>query len=121
MQISQLDHVALHVKDVEASKNFYTNVLGLDELPRPNFDFPGAWYALGPQELHIIGNRDKDVNSHHRGTHFAIRVDDIENCASTLENQGVAFIRKNRPDGAKQIFFQDPDEHYVEFCQPPAG
>lgn len=119
MDILELDHVAIHVADVEKSKAFYVETLQLPELPRPNFDFPGAWLALGPHELHLIGNRENEVNSHHRGTHFAMRVADIEPCVARLESFGIEFIRKHRPDGAKQIFFQDPDGHYVECCQPP--
>ena len=115
----ELDHVALHVADVATSSDFYANTLQLKALPRPAFDFPGAWFALGPHELHLIGNRAGEVNSHHRGTHFAIRVSDIEPITKRLEESGVELIRKHRPDGARQIFFQDPDGHYVEFCQPP--
>lgn len=119
MDILGLDHVALHVADVEKSRDFYIKTMQLSELPRPNFDFPGVWFALGPHELHLIGNREEDVSSHHRGTHFATRVADIEPCAERLDACGIKYIRKHRPDGAKQIFFQDPDGHYVEFCQPP--
>lgn len=121
MNILELDHIALQVVDVEKSRDFYVKALQLQELPRPNFSFPGVWFALGPHELHLIGDRDKEVNSHHRGTHFAIRVSDVEPCATRLDSLGIEYIRKHRPDGAHQIFFQDPDGHYVEFCQPPAA
>ena len=46
MKIRRLDHVAIHVKDVEASSKFYREVLRLEPLPRPMFDFPGAWFRL---------------------------------------------------------------------------
>lgn len=118
MNILELDHVALHVADVEKSRDFYVKTMQLTELPRPNFDFPGVWFALGPHELHLIGNREEAVSSHHRGTHFAVRVSDIEPFAERLDECGIEYIRKHRPDGAKQIFFQDPDGHYAEFCQP---
>lgn len=120
MKILQLDHVALHVADLAVSKTFYGETLQLQELPRPAFDFPGAWYSLGSHELHLLGNRTKVVNSHHRGTHFAVRVEDVDPVRLLLESASVEFIPKTRPDGAKQIFVQDPDGHYVEFCQPPA-
>ena len=43
-------------------------------LPRPDFDFPGAWFRLGDyQELHLIGGRGQPVFAHHRGNHFALR------------------------------------------------
>ncbi len=121
MKILKLDHVALHVADLEASKAFYGNVLKLPELPRPAFDFPGAWFELGTHELHLLGNRDKDVNSHHRGTHFAVQVEDTTTVKALLQSKGINFIGKVRPDGARQVFVQDPDGHYVEFCQPPSA
>ena len=56
MQVQQLNHVALHVADVETSVGFYRDVMKLPQLPRPAFDLPGAWFRLGPeQELHLIG------------------------------------------------------------------
>ena len=58
--IFELNHVAIHVADVERSCHFYANILRLEALPRPGFDFPGAWFRLGPlQELHIIGRREE--------------------------------------------------------------
>ena len=47
MHFMQLDHVALHVEDVDASCRFYGEALMLESLPRPDFDFPGAWFRLG--------------------------------------------------------------------------
>ena len=120
MKILELDHVALHVADLAASKTFYGKTLQLEELPRPAFDFPGAWFSLGSHELHLLGNRVKDVNSHHRGTHFAVRVNDVDPVRNCLESAGVEFISKVRPDGAKQVFVQDPDGHFVEFTQAPS-
>jgi len=120
MKIEQLDHVAIHVADMEASRAFYVGMLGLEELPRPDFDFPGAWYLIGSHELHLIGDRELDANSHHRGTHFAVRVADVEEVVAKLESCGIEYLRKLRPDGAKQIYVQDPDGHWMEFCQPPA-
>ena len=53
MNIAQLNHVAIHVADVERSLVFYRDVLRLEPIPRPAFTFPGAWFQLGiDQELH---------------------------------------------------------------------
>lgn len=117
MKILQLDHVAIHVEDVAVSRKFYTEVLQLEELPRPDFDFPGAWFRLGAtQELHLIGDRKLEVHSHHRGSHFALQIEDPDAWESEFQKQPVKFLRKLRPDGAHQIFLQDPDGYWIELC-----
>ena len=123
MKCLQLDHVALLVADLDASHRFYHGMLKCDEMPRPAFDFPGAWYRLGPQqELHLIGGRTSEVQSARRGAHFALLVDDIEAWHAHLKETGVKFEPpKNRPDGAIQIFLPDPDGYWVELCQSPPG
>ena len=123
MKTRQLDHVALHVADVQDSCEFYRHVMQLEPLPRPAFDFPGAWFRLGTsQELHLIGDRTKAVHSHNRGNHFALMVDDLVAWeAHFVANNVTFFPPKKRPDGASQIFLCDPDGHYIELCTPPGG
>ncbi len=119
MKIKVLNHVAVHVADLKASIAFYRNILGLAQLPRPAFDFPGAWFRIGEsQELHLIGNRIEPVHSHSRGTHFALEVEDIKAVESELSSKNATFTGpKQRPDGSLQIFIQDPDGHYIELCE----
>jgi lactoylglutathione lyase len=115
-RVMELNHVALDVRDVPASVQFYRDTLGLPELPRPDFGFPGAWFRLGvTQELHLIGNRDRPVGQ--RAGHFALLVSDIDAAAERLRNAGVEFRGpKPRPDGARQIFTADPDGNVMELC-----
>ena len=121
MKTTQLNHVALHVADVERSSAFYRDVLQLEPIPRPAFDFPGAWFRLGEdQELHLIGGRQYLTDSQSRGNHFALLVDDIDAWQEHLTTKRTRFNpRKIRPDGAYQIFVLDPDDHFVELCTPP--
>jgi len=121
MKFVQLDHVAIHVQDVQRSCDFYERVLRLEPIPRPSFKFPGAWYRLGEtQELHLIGNRDAPVNSHSRGNHYALMVDDMDQWEAHFQSQGVDYVRRRiRPDGAYQIYVADPDGHFIELCTPP--
>ena len=101
MNILELNHVALHVADLEASIAFYRDQLELEPMARPAFDFPGAWFRLGPkQELHLIAGRQQPVQSHHRRAHFALRVGSIQEAEALLRRNGIAYRpRKRRPDG----------------------
>jgi catechol 2,3-dioxygenase-like lactoylglutathione lyase family enzyme len=122
MRINQLNHVAIHVEDVERSCRFYADVLGLEALPRPAFSFPGAWFRLGPgQELHIIGERGEQPFAQERANHFALRVESVLDAEAALNNTGTEFMGpRRRPDGAWQIFLTDPDDHWIELCELPA-
>jgi lactoylglutathione lyase len=121
MKIFELNHVAIHVKDVEASCRFYGDALQLQRLPRPAFTFPGAWFRVGQaQELHIIGERTEAVASHNRGNHFALRVDNLDEWEQRLDKLDLQHLpRKTRPDGILQLFLRDPDGHVVELFSPP--
>ena len=121
MKIHELNHVAIHVRDVEASCRFYSAVLRLESIPRPAFTFPGAWFRLGSaQELHIIGERTEAVNSGNRGNHFALRVDNLDEWEKHLATMKADFrTRKMRPDGAWQVFLRDPDGHVIELFTGP--
>ena len=122
IDIRDLNHVALAVSDVPRSIAFYEDVVGLRRKPRPAFDFEGAWFALGEtRELHLLEGLDTPVHEHHRGSHFAIEIGDFDACRRHLEETGAPIVHTNlRPDGARQIFIEDPDRHVVEFCLPPS-
>jgi len=121
MQVTESNHVAITVADVDRSIDFYSRVLGLESLPRPAFNFPGAWFRLGEsQELHLIGPRAEKAFVGSRGNHFALLVDDIDAWEAQLTRKGAQFVpKKLRPDGAYQIFVEDPDGHFIELCTVP--
>ena len=59
MEIKRIDHYSIRTLDVEASRKFYTDVIGLTVGPRPEFKFPGLWLYNGkpPADLeHSNGN-----------------------------------------------------------------
>ena len=116
-----LNHVALHVADLERSCQFFETVLGLRALPRPEFSFDGAWFRLGAdQELHLICRPPHVPPPIDRDNHLALLCEDLDDWQRHFENLGVDFLSKKlRPDGAEQIFLQDPDGHYIELCTQP--
>jgi catechol 2,3-dioxygenase-like lactoylglutathione lyase family enzyme len=119
MEILELNHIAIQVADVARSEMFYREVLLLPAIPRPAFDFPGAWFRLGEQELHLIGEEGPLTGRDHRANHFAVRVANARDWERRLSDAGVPVRPcKTRPDGAMQVFAQDPDGHWIEFMQP---
>ena len=121
MKILELNHVAIHVADVERSVEYFRRVLRLEQIQRPAFDFPGAWFRLGAtQELHLIGKCDEPFSFRDRNNHFALQVDDIAAWEEHLKKVGADFSpNKPRPDGALQIFLRDADGHFIELFTPP--
>ena len=131
LQVKYLDHVTLIVKDLEASRRFYVDVLGLREVERPGFSFPGKWFQAGGTQIHLIleheasgpaGQPFESQKTSSRHHHFAFQVDDARAAASRLEELGVPFVArpKERPDGYIQVFVNDPDGHVVELCSAPS-
>ena len=120
-----IDHVTLVVKDMQRSRRFYVDLLGLEEVPRPGFRFPGMWFQAGPTQIHLIGEHDEsgpagvraaDGASISRTNHFAFEVADANAAAAYLREQGIAIAAgpKQRPDGPTQVYVHDPDGHLVE-------
>jgi len=113
-----LDHVSLLVGDVEVTRRFYVEVLGLAELPRPDLGFPGAWLSLGAgQALHLLELPDPDPRSGRpehggRDRHFALRVGATAPFAERLAERGIAFTRSR--SGRDALFFRDPDGNAIE-------
>ena len=126
----RVQHVGLVVSDVERSRRFYHDALGLEEVPRPpNFTFGGAWFRFGDDEIHLLAEADTTgaagVGDPGRGvayglaTHLAFEVDDLDAACARLEENAVALVGgpMARGDGVTQVFFRDPDGYVLEFFQ----
>ena len=118
MELGPVHHVSINVGDVAATAAFYTEVLGMTKLPRPDFGFVGAWLqSPGGGEVHLIEVEDWVAPV---GQHWAFRVDDIEATVSGLRDRGVE-VDDPRPipgTAARQSFFFDPAGNMIEINQP---
>ncbi len=124
IRVQSLDHVTIVVRDLSATRRFYVEALGMDEVLRPGFSFAGQWFQAGATQIHTIleydgsGKAGSGAESNSRGHHFAFLVENAETAAMRLTELGISLVSppKTRPDGAVQVFVQDPDGHLVELC-----
>lgn len=127
IHVRHIDHVTLIVRDVQASRDFYVGVLGMNEVARPSFSFGGAWFQAGATLVHLIEEHPESgpagypievLQKSSRNHHFAFEVDDAAEAAETLKELGFELVDepKKRPDGAIQMFVCDPDGHVIELC-----
>ena len=129
MHVDRIHHVSLPVRDVERSNAFYSDVLGLEEIERPPFDFPGAWFAVGDDQLHLIVHDEatfrgrKGLDS--RDLHFAVRVPSFTAALEDLKAKGydteaaaddpmTMKVSPHATAGFPQIYVMDPDRNVVE-------
>lgn len=121
LPIRSLNHVGRLTKHLDESIAFYRDVLGFQQIVRPNFDFPGAWLFNYGLQIHLIVNEsipDPEGPIQTRDGHLAFEVDDLATVERRLEELGIPF-RKNTvaQTGRMQIFFRDPDGHHIEVGQ----
>jgi glyoxylase I family protein len=120
LAVRGLHHVARLTKRLDESRAFYREVLGFVEIPRPGFNFEGAWLLLHGLQLHLIVDRsipDGEGAIQTRDNHLAFEVDDIEAAERRLQDLKLSYkLNAQANTGVKQIFFRDPDGHHVEIA-----
>lgn len=118
------NHVALAVKDVNRSAEFYKKTLQLQEITNRTQKAGRRWLSLGEgKELHLIAATSlKDKSTDSNEVHFAMAVNGFDNFIESLETQKINYSNwegephkiKIRADGVRQIYFQDPDGYWIE-------
>ncbi len=139
MPINKLAHYSVRTTDLEASRLFYTRVLGFSEGFRPAFRFPGVWLYRGGDEadfgvVHLVGVDphdpaglvdylgDKDAASLQGSAavdHLAFLATDLESMRRRLREDGLAYRERTVPDlGLHQVFLEDPSGITIELNYP---
>ncbi|HEX4746357.1 MAG TPA: VOC family protein [Gaiellaceae bacterium] len=126
----RLQHCGLIVADLDRSRRFYGDALGLEEVARPhNFVFEGAWFQVGEDQIHLLveGETTGRAGTGDPGpsvatglaTHIALEVDDLEAAVARLDEHDVELAGGPMPrgDGYDQVFMFDPDGHVIELFQ----
>jgi catechol 2,3-dioxygenase-like lactoylglutathione lyase family enzyme len=68
MPLGTLQHYTIEPSDLERTRNFYCDVLGLENGYRPPLDFPGYWLYSGGVAVHLMGTRKPREGIVVRGT-----------------------------------------------------
>src|SRR5437763_4176359 len=102
LQVTQIDHVSVIVSDLERSRRFYRDLLGLKEIAKPRtFDFVVLWFDLGGQHLHLLLADHADPPS---PRHFALRVADCAAARAYFAARGLRVLETTPIPGADRFF-----------------
>jgi catechol 2,3-dioxygenase-like lactoylglutathione lyase family enzyme len=126
-----LDHANLHVRNVEESVRFYTDVLGVqrvdvldrDDAGRPTF----VELRIGQQTVFLMQRPDYQPPADRRArglNHICLLIDptDPERLQEALRARGVTIRgtrRGGRGEGQRtfSVYVEDPDGHGIELEQ----
>jgi len=133
MPVTRFDHVNILTVDIDAARDFFVAVLGLQPGDRPPFRSPGYWLYQGSQALiHIsdAGNHEQthpeDIGAVRTGghpavDHLAFRCEGYADTKERLRRLGLAFHEADVPyANDRQIFVDGPDGVTVELLFTPA-
>jgi catechol 2,3-dioxygenase-like lactoylglutathione lyase family enzyme len=121
MSIEGMNHFNVLTDDVEATRRFYVDVIGLTEGDRPPLGFPGTWlYAGGRPILHVSAAR---LPQDRAGVidHMAFSATDLKGTVAKLDRLGVKHVLRQQV-GTRiwQIFCHDPMGAKVELDFDPS-
>ncbi len=129
MPLTELNHYLLVAKNLERTKKFYQDVLGMKLAERPDFGFPGYWLKIGDEIcVHLASqapNKTRDLfllKKHPRGTtgsgsvdHIAFLARDPYEVRKRIQKNKVEMHFRSFPDAKLfQIFLKDPDDVTIE-------
>lgn len=117
-----LNHIAVYVSDLDKSGLFYESLLNLNKMEEPFKDGKHIWFSLGAAgQLHLIKGAQKGAK-YDKNEHLCFSVSSINDFIAKLDKAHIDYANwpgtekapTVRPDGVKQIYFQDPDGHWLE-------
>ncbi len=120
MIITGMNHFTVLSSNLEKSKAFYINILGLTEGYRPPFTFPGAWLYAGDQAiLHIMTGKAMPANPAGVIDHMAFTASGLQATVNILKQHGIAYdLHRLKELKIWQLFCHDPDGAKVELDFP---
>jgi len=115
-----IHHYSVIVNNTDQSLKFYCDVLGMQQKPRADLPYPGAWLAVGSQELHIMELPNPDAVSGRpehggRDRHVALSVMDLSAIINALESANISYTKSR--SGRPALFCRDPDGNAIEIIE----
>jgi catechol 2,3-dioxygenase-like lactoylglutathione lyase family enzyme len=125
MPAQSLNHYTIKVRDLEQTRKFYEDIVGLSVGERPPLPFPGYWlYCGGVPTVHLIGDRPEDAAIPDAASdpaptgrldHIAFACDGLKDMKANLGARGIKFDERVLPKfNMTQLFYYDPDGIAVE-------
>ena len=139
MPLNHLEHVLIQTADMEATRDFYTRVLGMHVGPSPDFKFPVFWLYLGDTPVvHVaeggvntsenrrkyLGQQSDAVSGSGVIDHLAFRCTGLAEMMEHLTRHKIEFRQRMvNNQGLYQLFFLDPNGVKIElsFSNAEAG
>jgi len=129
MPLQKMEHVTVNTDDVEQTKHFYCDLLGMTDGYRPDFGFEGAWLYVGDTPcIHVCEWKSYKVFAEARNIpmsskaastgsfdHVAFNATDYDGTLAKIEDRGLEYGHSYVPDiQLRQLFFKDPNGVCVE-------
>lgn len=118
----KFNHDAFVVTNLDTSAHFFNKILFLDEIESPVDNPMIRWFSLGdPLQLHLIQTENAIIVPN-KAHHLSLSILDMTSFVEHLMLHGIPFEDwlgekqkiQLRSDGVQQIYFQDPDGHWIE-------
>jgi glyoxylase I family protein len=118
--IVSLNHASFIVTNTEVSLGFYRDILGLQQVDRPDLGFPGAWLQLGTQQIHLLELENPDPTTGRpthggRDRHIALNALALAPVQEALTKAGIVYTMS--VSGRRAMFCRDFDGNTVELIE----
>ena len=118
--IVSLNHASFIVTNTEISLGFYRDILGLQQVDRPDLGFPGAWLQLGTQQIHLLELNNPDPTTGRpthggRDRHIALNALALAPVQEALTKAGIVYTMSI--SGRRAMFCRDFDGNTVELIE----
>lgn len=129
MPITEINHYFVRANNLKETRDFYVDILGFEEMPRPNFPFPGYWLGVnGKIQVHMGPHGIPNSELYYLGTppnartdqtgvvdHIAFLATDPDKFANRFKETGVAYRPRYFPESQLfQYFLKDPNGLMIE-------